>query len=814
MRKCGTQNHDAETRSAEARCGSARHGCMVRMEHGCPTQWLMHNVRPADCQSCCKWAAREEFSLLISSTLFPSSRHGSGERMVGDAPTAHFVLLVDIDFTNTAVDEAAEDSSDVDDGDDLEEGESSDGEKDMGFSVGDEWSEDDSNETDGENEVSTSGYGVEGSDESDELSFEEDDTNDEDDDEEVGENNSLESGQGWSGTWNARVGQWEHPENTRWQAASCSTILMCENPSEPAGDRTQITMDIRNTVGNIPMKWYDEYKHLGYDWDGKKILKPPQGDALDNFLKRMEDPNFWRTVKDPQTGQDVILCDADVDLIQRIQSQKVPDAEFDEYAPWIEWFSSEVMKMPVRKFPEHKRSFLPSRSEKQKVSRIVHAIKMGWIKPREKKVDTGPKFYMLWQSDDSAEQMRRIHNHIPAPKRNLPGHAESYNPPAEYLFDKREVSQSGLLLIVMLNSFFLKQWRKLKATPWKRKLHFIPEKHSCLREVPAYKRYIRERFLRCLDLYLCPRARKMKHMSDEMACCVQLMIEPEDLVPQLPSPQDLQPFPTTQSLVYEGHTDLVRSVTVEPRGQYLASGSDDLTVKIWEVATTRCVRTIAVGGVVRSVSWCPNQALSLIAVAADRKVLLINPHVGDRLVVSKTDTLLRDPPPQDVIGMAGVAGLYLVSMRHGCSFRVEGWPGGFTASVAGRGGLLLTLCLRSSGGAAVGLLVATRLLWRAVAGRRPPLPSLQLLTVRNDLSYLREQTLLDYTFQNMFSYDFTEQVSHYKQKLHATSHSLLRAPGCWSLDYYETFNSLQQPPEAATNKVAVRALQPRYRTLQ
>ncbi|KAJ8883449.1 hypothetical protein PR048_015292 [Dryococelus australis] len=553
--------------------------------------------------------------------------------------------MVDIDFTNTAVDEAAEDSSDVDDGDDLEEGESSDGEKDMGFSVGDEWSEDDSNETDGENEVSTSGYGVEGSDESDELSFEEDDTNDEDDDEEVGENNSLESGQGEHSrlkkkdlkkkstspldkniegknilkkqiTHKSEI-EAEHVEKPEIKIDEAKVAEVGEYKSDSSDEE-----DIRNTVGNIPMKWYDEYKHLGYDWDGKKILKPPQGDALDNFLKRMEDPNFWRTVKDPQTGQDVILCDADVDLIQRIQSQKVPDAEFDEYAPWIEWFSSEVMKMPVRKFPEHKRSFLPSRSEKQKVSRIVHAIKMGWIKPREKKVDTGPKFYMLWQSDDSAEQMRRIHNHIPAPKRNLPGHAESYNPPAEYLFDKRE----------------LKQWRKLKATPWKRKLHFIPEKHSCLREVPAYKRYIRERFLRCLDLYLCPRARKMK-----------LMIEPEDLVPQLPSPQDLQPFPTTQSLVYEGHTDLVRSVTVEPRGQYLASGSDDLTVKIWEVATTRCVRTIAVGGVVRSVSWCPNQALSLIAVAADRKVLLINPHVGDRLVVSKTDTLLRDPPPQDVI---------------------------------------------------------------------------------------------------------------------------------------------------------------------
>lgn len=89
--------------------------------------------------------------------------------------------------------------------------------------------------------------------------------------------------------------------------------------------------DIRNTVGNIPMKWYDEYKHIGYDWDAKKIIKPAKRDHLDDFLKRMEDPDFWRTVKDPQTGQDVILSDADIDLIKRINAQRIPDANFDDY---------------------------------------------------------------------------------------------------------------------------------------------------------------------------------------------------------------------------------------------------------------------------------------------------------------------------------------------------------------------------------------------------------------------------------------------------------------------------------------------------
>lgn len=90
--------------------------------------------------------------------------------------------------------------------------------------------------------------------------------------------------------------------------------------------------DIRNTIGNVPMQWYDEYKHIGYDWDAKKIIKPARRDQLDDFLKRMEDPNFWRTVKDMQTGQDIVISEADIELIKRINSQRIPDDQYDDYA--------------------------------------------------------------------------------------------------------------------------------------------------------------------------------------------------------------------------------------------------------------------------------------------------------------------------------------------------------------------------------------------------------------------------------------------------------------------------------------------------
>lgn len=323
--------------------------------------------------------------------------------------------------------------------------------------------------------------------------------------------------------------------------------ILPTNYDEYAAGDTSDEEDIRNTVGNIPMKWYDDYKHLGYDWNAKKILKPDQGDTLDEFLKRMEDPDFWRTVKDPMTGQDIVLSNEDIALVKNIMAGRNPNQNYENYEPWIEWFTSEVEKMPIRNIPAHKRSFLPSVGEKKKIGKLVHSLKMGWMKTREeqrriaaeKKI---PKFYMLWESDTGREKMRRIHDHVVAPKRALPGHAESYNPPPEYLFNEEEMAE----------------WERMQDEPHKRKLHFLPQKYSCLRHVPYYERYIKERFIRCLDLYLCPRAKRMKPT-----------VQPEDLIPKLPQPRDLQPYPTMQNLVYKGHTDMIRCISIEPRGKFL-----------------------------------------------------------------------------------------------------------------------------------------------------------------------------------------------------------------------------------------------------
>lgn len=63
------------------------------------------------------------------------------------------------------------------------------------------------------------------------------------------------------------------------------------DPPEPEESEDET----HNTVGNVPMEWYADYPHIGYDLEGKKIMKRqgPAKDEMDRFLDRTDDPNYW-----------------------------------------------------------------------------------------------------------------------------------------------------------------------------------------------------------------------------------------------------------------------------------------------------------------------------------------------------------------------------------------------------------------------------------------------------------------------------------------------------------------------------------------
>ncbi|KAL4930066.1 ribosome biogenesis protein ERB1 [Aspergillus undulatus] len=359
-----------------------------------------------------------------------------------------------------------------------------------------------------------------------------------------------------------------------------------------------------NTIGNIPLTFYDQYPHIGYDINGKKILRPAKGEALDALLDSIEIPKGWTGLTDPSTGKPLELSQDELELLKKVQMNEIPEEGYNPYEPLTEWFTTEKEIMPISAAPEPKRRFVPSKHEAKRVMKIVKAIRDGRILPfkpptEEDEEDKDIVNYDLWA--DEAE--RPDHPmHVPAPKLPPPGYEESYHPPQEYLPDKKE----------------RKAWEG--ADPEDRERDFLPNDFGSLRKVPGFENFVKEKFERCLDLYLAPRVRRSK-----------LNIDPESLLPKLPSPEELKPFPTACAAVFRGHKGRVRSLAVDPTGIWLATGGDDGTVRVWELITGRQLWSVKLGEdePVNVVRWRPGKDTVILAAAAGDDIFLAIPPIAD-----------------------------------------------------------------------------------------------------------------------------------------------------------------------------------------
>lgn len=133
------------------------------------------------------------------------------------------------------------------------------------------------------------------------------------------------------------------------------------------------TEDAPNTVGNIPLEWYDDLPHIGYDVEGRKIFRPAKGDELDKFLANVGSLDAWTSAEDKLLQQNVVLSDKELDIIRRLEQAENPDADFDPYQDTIEWFTGEGRErvMPLSAAPEPKRRFVPSKWEHAKVGQCT-----------------------------------------------------------------------------------------------------------------------------------------------------------------------------------------------------------------------------------------------------------------------------------------------------------------------------------------------------------------------------------------------------------------------------------------------------------
>ncbi|RLN32966.1 hypothetical protein C2845_PM03G26320 [Panicum miliaceum] len=375
----------------------------------------------------------------------------------------------------------------------------------------------------------------------------------------------------------------------------------------------------RNTVGDVPLEWYKDEEHIGYDIEGRKIKKRDRDGRIEAYLRNADDD------KNCLGSQ----------LLSRFKSM------FWTFGyDYVDWFEYEDKGHPLSSAPEPKRRFVPSKWEQKKVVKLVRAIRNGWIKFDKPKDE--PNLYLLWGDEtDTADNKWQGLSYIPAPKPNLPGHEESYNPSVEYIPTQEEIDSYQLIYE--------------EDRP-----KFIPKRFESLRSVPAYEKALREGFDRCLDLYLCPKTRKKR-----------INIDPESLKPKLPSKKDLRLYPKTCYLEFKGHTGPVKSISVEMTGQWLHLGNlefifymkewkssldshgnrgfSDGTIRVWEVETGRCIKVWNVGGDVRHIAWNPAPDRPILAAIVEHDLLLLNAGVGSEEVQMRAKELLQigEMAPQD-----------------------------------------------------------------------------------------------------------------------------------------------------------------------
>lgn len=117
------------------------------------------------------------------------------------------------------------------------------------------------------------------------------------------------------------------------------------------------------------------------------MLKEKRVNKLEEFIKKSENKDWWRTIRDELNMRDIVLTDQQLALIDRIRSGKMASKTIANSSYEIDLEHNDPF--PVNAVPPAKRHFMPSKWERMKVNKILDGLLSGRIpwNPEEKKDD-------------------------------------------------------------------------------------------------------------------------------------------------------------------------------------------------------------------------------------------------------------------------------------------------------------------------------------------------------------------------------------------------------------------------------------------
>ena len=95
------------------------------------------------------------------------------------------------------------------------------------------------------------------------------------------------------------------------------------------------------------------------------------------FIKKSENKDWWRTIRDELNQRDIRLNDKQLQLIDRIRSGKMASKSIANSTYKVQYDYNDPF--PIHAHPPAKRNFMPSKWEQMKINKILEGLLTGRI---------------------------------------------------------------------------------------------------------------------------------------------------------------------------------------------------------------------------------------------------------------------------------------------------------------------------------------------------------------------------------------------------------------------------------------------------